>query len=293
MVPSLSVPGANALPSSLPGIGQVSSTLPLTLPTIGPVTQVTNTLGQTLYHIPGTDPASALGLSMVSSILGLIANDAGTLFSPGSSTHGEERRDSSEGLDARSPQLPSLNGVAGSVPGAAGSLPVASSIGSVPVASTLPGIPTVPGVSPDIMSLANNVANKLPIPGGIGPVQSYLANWLSNSVVPSFVLQLPANWSLSSILACLQLLGELNPTQYGSFLQIGNYTDLAAAASGLSASDVALVRSMPVAPASSSLVPQLVNFVGELTQLPGKAQDVKGAAAALAMKTAGLAIPGQ
>ena len=166
--------------------------------------------------------------------------------------------------------LPSTSGLpvvgwlpgVGALPGAE-SLPSTSSLPSIsglPVVGSLPGIGSLPGLSslplscadtspspPDLTGLLSSITQNLPIPSAISSIISSITSILSG-VVPSFLFQLPVVQDAGPTLVVLGHLPSLNPSKFGSIAGLGSISALQSAASGVSSSNVSLIKTLPASP---------------------------------------------
>lgn len=215
-----SPPGAGALPSAgalpvrtlpggaLPGVGSLPSTSGL--PVVGSLS---------VDSLPSTNRLSIIG------------------YLPGVGTL---------------PGAGSLS-VVGNLPSTSG-LPV---VGSLPVVEALPGARSLPGLGslplpcagtspspPDLTGLLSSITQNLPIPSAISSIISSITSILSG-VVPSFLFQLPVVQDAGPMLVVLGHLPSLNPSKFGSIAGLGSVSALQSAASGVSPSNVSLIKTLP------------------------------------------------
>jgi hypothetical protein len=90
----------------------------------------------------------------------------------------------------------------------------------------------------------------------------------------------------------LQLLASINPAK---FRDLGSLTTLPAlqqAAGGISAADLAFIKTLPSSPDPSNLITTITSYTDNVLTLPGNVANLKASVAALSMKSLGLNVPG-
>lgn len=93
------------------------------------------------------------------------------------------------------------------------------------------------------------------------------------------------------MLAVLELLPSLNPTKFGSIAGLGAISALQSAASGVSPSDVSLIKTLPASPDPTNLVTTVLTMVENLLTLSDAASDLKSSAAAMVLNSLGINVP--
>ena len=156
------------------------------------------------------------------------------------------------------------------------------STSGLPVVGSLPGFGALPGAGRDLTGLLSSITQNLPIPSAIGSVISSITSILSG-VVPSFLFQLPVVQDAGPMLAVLELLPSLNPSKFGSIAILGSISALQSAASGVSPSDVSLIKTLPTSPDLPNLVTTVLTMVENLLTLSDAAPNLKASAAAMVL----------
>ncbi|PSN73214.1 hypothetical protein BS50DRAFT_568788 [Corynespora cassiicola Philippines] len=148
------------------------------------------------------------------------------------------------------------------------------------------------GISPDLASLVGSIAKNIAVPGGKG-LGSVTGNILGvlNGIVPEFLFKLPVVHDSVPTFGVLQLLSSINPSKFSALSGLTNLASLQLAASAISASDLAFVKSLPVSPDPNNLITTIMTFSENVLSLPGNVGNLKAAASVLALKNLGLAVP--
>lgn len=202
-----------------------------------------------------------------------------------------EKSELSHAHKKRQLALPSLSS---GVPGVGvGSLPLSGVPGTCYFLRRDTELITPPGVSPDIAFLVGSIAKNIAVPGGKG-LGSVTGNILGvlNGVVPNFLFKLPVVQDSVPTFGCLQLLSSINPTKFGTLAELTNLSALSQAASSITSSDIAFVRTLPASSDPSNLITTITTLTDNILSLPGNVSNLKAAAAVLCLKNLGLAVPG-
>lgn len=149
------------------------------------------------------------------------------------------------------------------------------------------------GVSPDLTYLLGSIAKNIAIPGGsgVGNVTSSILSVLSN-VLPNFVFQLPVVQDSVPTFGVLQLLSSINPTRFRSLGALTDATSLRQAASAITASDLAFIRTLPASPDPSNLITTITTLTDNILSLPGNVLNLQASVAVLCLLNLGLSISG-
>lgn len=131
------------------------------------------------------------------------------------------------------------------------------------------------------------------MPGGtgLGTITSKILGVL-NGVVPNFLFQLPVVQDSVPTFGVLQLLSSINPTKFKDLAGLTNLGALQQAASGIPASDLAFIKSLPVSPDPTNLITTIMTLSDNILSCPGNVANLKATVAVLCMKNLGLAVAG-
>ncbi|KAK3203711.1 hypothetical protein GRF29_106g436842 [Pseudopithomyces chartarum] len=235
-----------AVGSTVGGVASTVGGVAGSVPVVGGAIQgVTNTVGSTLNSalpgpyplgggFPGSDPVGGLSISIIATLLSLLKKDPLSLFGGLGGTGGLLKRDVpelAEAFEIEKRQLAGLPSLSTGIPGIG--------IGALPLSG-------IPGVSPDLAFLVGSIAKNIAVPGGKG-LGSVTGNILSvlNGVVPNFLFKLPVVQDSVPTFGALQLLSSINPAKFGSLADLTNLASLSQAAAGISAGDLAFVKTLP------------------------------------------------
>jgi hypothetical protein len=248
--------------------------------------------------VPGSDPVGGLSISIISTLLSLLKKDPLSLFGGGlGGIGGLIKRDIPELADVFEIEKRELSHVHKkrqlSLPSLSGGLP-GIGVGSLPHLLHHNAELTMPlGIAPDLAFLVGSIAKNIAVPGGkgLGSVTGNILNVL-NGVVPNFLFKLPVVQDSVPTFGCLQLLAAINPPKFGVLSELTNLSALSTAASGISAGDLAFIRTLPVSTDPSNLITTITTFTDNILSLPGNVVNLKGAVAVLCLKNLGLSVAG-
>lgn len=113
-----------------------------------------------------------------------------------------------------------------------------------------------------------------------------------NGVVPNFLFKLPVVQDSVPTFGALQLLSSINPAKFGSLADLTNLASLSQAAAGISAGDLAFVKTLPVSPDAGNLITTITTLTDNILSLPGNVANVRAAVSVLCLKNLGLSVPG-
>ncbi|KAL1607848.1 hypothetical protein SLS60_002786 [Paraconiothyrium brasiliense] len=238
--------------------------------------------------VPGSDPVGGLSISIIATLLSLLKKDPLSLFGGLGGASALVKRDLPELADAfeiERRQLTHHEKRQLSLPSLSSGLPGVG-VGGLPLSG-------IPGVSPDLSFLVGSIAKNIAVPGGKG-LGSVTGNILSvlNGIVPNFLFKLPVVQDSVPTFGCLQLLASINPTKFGTLADLTNLAALSNAASGISASDLAFIRTLPASTDPSNLITTITALTDNILSLPGNVANLRAAVSVLCLKNLGLAVPG-
>ena len=110
--------------------------------------------------------------------------------------------------------------------------------------------------------------------------------------MPNFVFQLPAVHDSAATFGVLQLVSAINPAKFKDLAGLTSLAQLQAAAKLLSSADLAFLKSLPLPTDPSNMISAIMGLSDNVLSLPGNVGNLKAAAAALSLRSLGLAVPG-